>query len=47
LQSLEEVLQFYNQGNNEHGFLVSPEDQKKLILFLNTLNASIVSYRKP
>lgn len=47
LQSLEEVLQFYNQGNNEHGFLVSPEDQKKLILFLNTLNAPIVSYRKP
>ena len=46
LEKLEDVLQFYDQPNNEHGFLVSLADQEKLILFLSTLNAPVLSYRK-
>ncbi|MGZ3722382.1 MAG: cytochrome-c peroxidase [Bdellovibrionales bacterium] len=44
LNTLEEVLEFYDQGNNEHGFAIKPNDKAKLISFLNTLNAPIVSY---
>lgn len=46
LATLADVLEFYDQGNNENGFAIKSSDKAKLKAFLETLDAPIVSYRR-
>jgi cytochrome c peroxidase len=45
LEKLRDVLEFYDQKNNPNGISISKDEKEKLLEFLGTLNAPIVSYR--
>jgi cytochrome c peroxidase len=47
LNSIEEVLEFYNQPNTgDKGFSITSDEQKKLKLFLDTLNSDVRVYKR-